>query len=77
MPTVTLKLLASVLHMHSPGAAIGSDNQGLNALIADVHRQHADGDARIIEAATKGGAYKRVYFPRIQYPRAQQPLRER
>jgi hypothetical protein len=79
MPTVTLKVLTSVLHMHSPDGVIGSDNQGLNALLADVDRQRADGKARIMEAATKGGvgAYKRVYFPRIQYPRTQQPIRGR
>ena len=69
MPAVSVKILASVLHMHSPGAAVGSDHQGLSELLADVHKQRAGGDARIIEAATKGGAYKRVYFPRIQYPR--------
>lgn len=67
MSAVSVKILAGVLHMHSPGAAVGSDHQGLSDLLADVHKQR--GDARIIEAATKGGAHKRVYFPRIQYPR--------
>ena len=74
MPAVSVKILASVLHMHSPGAAVGSDHQALSGLLADVHKQRADGTARIIEAATKREAYKRVYFPRIQYPRT---IRER
>ena len=68
MSAVSVKILASVLHMHSPGGAVGSDHQGLSELLADVHKQGARG-ARIIEVATKGGAHKRVYFPRIQYPR--------
>jgi hypothetical protein len=69
MAAVSVKVLAGMLHIHSPGAAVGSDNQGLSELLADVHKQRADGSARIIEAAAKREAYKRVYFPRIQYPR--------
>jgi hypothetical protein len=69
MPAVSVKVLASVLHMHSPGAAVGSDHLALSELLADVGKQRADGSARITEAAAKREAYKRVYFPRIQYPR--------
>jgi hypothetical protein len=74
MSAVSVKILASVLHMHSPGVGVGSDHQGLSDLLADVGKQRADGSARIIEAAAKREAYKRVYFPRIQYPRT---LRDR
>jgi hypothetical protein len=42
MPPVTLKVLASVLQMNSPDAAITSDNQGLKALLADVKEQLAE-----------------------------------
>ena len=41
MPSVTIKVLASVLQMNSPDATISSDNQGVKALVNDVKEQLA------------------------------------
>ena len=43
MPITTLKVLASVLQLHGPGATIQSDHQGIDAVLNDrassgVHR---------------------------------------
>src|SRR3982074_681952 len=35
MPITTLKVLASVLQLHGPGATIQSDHQGIDALLSD------------------------------------------
>ena len=43
MPITTLKVLASLLQLHGPGATIQSDHQGINALLSDVHGQNTDG----------------------------------
>ena len=39
MPVLTLKVIASLLQMHGPGATIQSDHQGIDALLGDVRRQ--------------------------------------
>ena len=39
MPVLTLKVLASLLQMHGPGATIQSDHQGIDALLDGVRRQ--------------------------------------
>ena len=36
MPVLTLKVIASLLQMHGPGATIQSDHQGIDALLGDV-----------------------------------------
>lgn len=51
MPITTLKVLASVLQLHGPGAALQSDHQGIAALLSDLRGQNS-------EAATP------VYFRR-------------
>jgi hypothetical protein len=39
MPVVTLKVLASLLQLHGPGATIQSDHQGIDAILGDVRDQ--------------------------------------
>ena len=39
MPFLTLKVMASLLQLHGPGASIQSDHQGIDALLGDVRRQ--------------------------------------
>ena len=41
MPVVTLKVLASLLQLHGPGATIQSDHQGIDAILGDVRDQVA------------------------------------
>jgi len=36
MPITTLKVLASVLQLHGPGATIQSDHQGIDALLNNL-----------------------------------------
>ena len=36
MAVTTLKVLASVLQLHGPGATIQSDHQGIDALLSDL-----------------------------------------
>jgi len=36
MAITTLKVLASVLQLHGPGATIQSDHQGIDALLSDL-----------------------------------------
>ena len=36
MPITTLKVLASVLQLHGPGATIQSDHQGIDAILSDL-----------------------------------------
>jgi hypothetical protein len=39
MPVLTLKVIASLLQMHGPGATIQSDHKGIDALLDDVRGQ--------------------------------------
>jgi hypothetical protein len=39
MPVVTLKVLASLLQLHGPGATIQSDHQGIDSILGDVRNQ--------------------------------------
>jgi hypothetical protein len=39
MPITTLKVLASILQLHGPGATIQSDHQGIDALLNDLRAQ--------------------------------------
>jgi hypothetical protein len=39
MPIPTLKVIASLLQMHGPGATIQSDHQGIDALLNDIRGQ--------------------------------------
>jgi hypothetical protein len=51
MPITTMKVLASVLQLHGPGATLQSDHQGIDAILSDLRGQNS-------EAATP------VYFRR-------------
>ena len=42
MPVLTLKVLASLLQMHGPGATIQSDHQGIDALLGNIRGQISD-----------------------------------
>ena len=42
MPIPTLKIIASLLQMHGPGATIQSDHQGIDALLSDIRGQISD-----------------------------------
>jgi hypothetical protein len=39
MALLTLKVMASLLQLHGPGATIQSDHQGLDALLGDMQAQ--------------------------------------
>jgi len=42
MPITTLKVLASVLQLHGPGATIQSDHQGIDALLNNLRAQNSE-----------------------------------
>ena len=42
MAITTLKVLASLLQLHGPGATIQSDHQGIDALLSDLRGQGTD-----------------------------------
>jgi len=46
MPITTLKVLASVLQLHGPGATLQSDHQGIDALLNNM-RDQSSADAII------------------------------
>jgi hypothetical protein len=72
MAITTLKILASLLQLHGPGATIQSDHQGIDALLSDLRGQGADPVATEVAfrrgAFAKGagaGAFRRAgYVPR-------------
>ena len=39
MAITTLKVLASILQLHGPGATIQSDHQGIDALLSDLQNR--------------------------------------
>jgi hypothetical protein len=53
MPITSLKVLASLLQLHGPGATLQSDHQGINALLNDLHEQ----DAKLTEVAFRRGGF--------------------
>lgn len=42
MAITTLKVLASVLQLHGPGATLQSDHQGLDAILNDLRGQNPE-----------------------------------
>lgn len=54
MSIVTIKVLASLLQLHGPGATLESDHQGINALLGDVRRQ---GTEEVTEVAFRRGGF--------------------
>ena len=55
MPITTLKVLASVLQLHGPGATIQSDHQGIDAVLNDLKNQ----DAQATEVYFRRGGFLR------------------
>jgi len=55
MPITTLKVLASVLQLHGPGATIQSDHQGIDAVLNDLRTQ----DAQASEVYFRRGGFIR------------------
>jgi hypothetical protein len=76
MPFLTLKVIASVLQLHGPGATIQSDHQGIDALLGDVRRQGLEegSDEPVVTQAyfrrggfVRGGGYGGGGFRRAGY----------
>jgi hypothetical protein len=79
MSLLTLKVMASLLQLHGPDAAIQSDHPGIDALLADRRGQGAQEGAApsdkpvVTEAAfrrggfIKGGPYRGGAFRRAGY----------
>jgi len=53
MPITTLKVLASLLQLHGPGATVQSDHQGINALLTDLREQ----DSELTQVAFRRGGF--------------------
>ena len=68
MPITTLKVLASVLHLHGPGATIQSDHQGINAVLNDLRGQNAEATqvyfrrGGFIRGGGYGGGFRRAGY---------------
>jgi hypothetical protein len=56
MSITTLKVLASLLQLHGPGATIQSDHQGINALLNDQRGQNSEEVTQV--AFRRGGFVK-------------------
>lgn len=71
MAVTTLKVLASIIQLHGPGATIQSDHQGIDALLSDL--QNADQPAATevyfrrggFVRGARAGAFRRAggYYP--------------
>ena len=60
MADLTLKVLASLLQMHGPGATIQSDHQGIEALLNDIQSPITSGEApAATEIVFRRGAFVR------------------
>ena len=59
MPIVTMKVLASLLQLHGPGATVQSDHQGINALLADIHGRISQETPAATEVVFRKGGFVR------------------
>ena len=58
MPITTLKVLASVLQLHGPGATIQSDHQGIDAVLNDLRNQDLQAtEVYFRRGFARGGGY--------------------
>src|SRR5262245_10006142 len=67
MPFLTLKVMASLLQLHGPGASIQSDHPGIDALLGDLTQQGVDQAQQGSEqqrAATDEPVVTEAYFRR-------------
>jgi hypothetical protein len=66
MPITTLKVLASLLQLHGPGATIQSDHDGINVLLNDLRGQNSEEATQVyfrrggfVRGGGYGGAFRR------------------
>ena len=64
MPLLTLKVMASLLQLHGPGASVHSDHQGIDALLGDVRRQGMEQGSAAAEPAVTQAYFRRGGFAR-------------
>ena len=64
MPFLTLKVMASLLQLHDPGATIQSDHQGIDALLGDMRRQGLEESAAVDEPVVTEAYFRRGGFVR-------------
>jgi hypothetical protein len=69
MPITTLKVLASVLQLHGPGATLQSDHQGVDALLSDLRGQNSEAAIPVyfrrggfIRGGGYGGGFRRAGY---------------
>jgi hypothetical protein len=68
MPITTLKVLASVLQLHGPGATIQSDHQGIDAILSDLRGQTPEATqvyfrrGGFIRGGGYGGGFRRAGY---------------
>ncbi len=63
---LTLKILASLLQMHGPGATVQSDHQGIDALLNNAREQNAEQAADSVKPTQvyfRRGVFRRGYAP--------------
>ena len=71
MAVTTLKVLASILQMHGPGATIQSDHQGIDALLSDLQNSDQPVATEVyfrrggFVRGARAGAFRRAggYYP--------------
>jgi len=71
MAVTTLKVLASVLQLHGPGATIQSDHQGIDALLSDLQNSDQPVATEVyfrrggFVRGARAGAFRRAggYYP--------------
>ena len=64
MPLLTLKVMASLLQLHGPGASVHSDHQGIDALLGDVRRQGMEQGSAADEPKVTQAYFRRGGFAR-------------
>src|SRR5262252_9280358 len=68
MSITTLKVLASLLQLHGPGATIESDHQGINTLLNDLRGQDSQQQGAVSDktegVVSEQPAATQVYFRR-------------
>jgi hypothetical protein len=64
MPFLTLKVIASLLQLHGPGASIQSDHQGIDELLGDVRRQGLEEGTASDEPVVTEAYFRRGGFVR-------------
>ena len=70
MPIMTAKILASLLQLHGPDAAIQSDHQGIAALLNDLRAENSEELTQVyfrragfVRGPVAGGFRRGRYYP--------------